>query len=172
MRAVRLCSGLLALRKANRMKRLRYQNGQLDEIDAKLLRALADDARISIADLARTVGLSSPSVSERLKRLEEANVIEGYAVKINPRALGLPLAAWLRIRPIPGRLHKVAEMLRKLPQIVECDRVTGEDCFVARAHVASVEELERLIDQIIPHAMTNTSIIQSSPVERRLPPIG
>lgn len=153
------------------MKRLGNEKNRLDEVDTRLLRALADDARRSIADLARTVGLSSPSVSERIKRLEEAGVIEGYAVRINPRALGLPLAAWLRIRPTPGRLHKVAEVLRELPQIVECDRVTGEDCFIARAYVGSVEELERLIDQIIPHAMTNTSIIQSSPVERRLPPI-
>jgi Lrp/AsnC family transcriptional regulator, leucine-responsive regulatory protein len=68
-------------------------------------------------------------------------------------------------------LQKVAELLRALPEIVECDRITGEDCFIARAHVASVEELERLIDQVIPYAMTNTSIIQSSPVKRRLPPI-
>lgn len=153
------------------MKRLRSENIHLDGVDARLLRALADDARTSMAELARTVGLSSPSVSERIKRLEEAGVIEGYSVKINPGALGLPLAVWLRIRPIPGRLHKVADILRDLPQIVECDRVTGEDCFIARAYVTSVEELERLIDQIIPYAMTNTSIIQSSPVERRLPAI-
>ena len=153
------------------MKRLRYQNGRLDAIDARILRALVDDARISIAELARTVGFSSPSVSERVKRLEEAGVIEGYTVMIDPRALGLPLAAWLRIRPIPGELDRVAEILRGLPEIVECDRITGDDCFIARAHVQSVEALEGLIDRIIPYAMTNTSIIQSSPVERRLPPI-
>lgn len=153
------------------MKRLRYENGPLDQVDMAILQALVADARISIAELARMVGLSSPSVSERIKRLEEAGVIDGYCVKINPTALGLPIAAWLRIRPIPGQLHKVAEILRELPQIVECDRITGEDCFIARAHVRSVEDLERLIDRIIPYAMTNTSIVQSSPVERRLPPI-
>ncbi len=153
------------------MKHLRHQNSGLDAIDARILSALVDDARISIAELARTIGLSSPSVSERVKRLEEAGVIEGYTVKINPQALGLPLAAWLRIRPIPGKLDKVAEVLRGLPEIVECDRITGEDCFIARAHVQSVEALEKLIDQVMPYAMTNTSIIQSSPVERRLPPI-
>ncbi|MNO56738.1 HTH-type transcriptional regulator LrpC [compost metagenome] len=153
------------------MKRLRHENGGVDAIDRQLLEALVADARTSIAELARTVGLSAPSVAERVRRLEEAGVIEGYSVRINPAALGLPLAAWLRIRPIPGQLHKVAEILRGLPEIVECDRITGEDCFIARAHVASVEELERLIDQIIPYAMTNTSIIQSSPVRRRMPPI-
>jgi Lrp/AsnC family leucine-responsive transcriptional regulator len=153
------------------MKRLRYENGDIDPVDAKILRALAKDARTSTAELSRTVGLSAPSVSERVKRLEESGVIEGYSVKINAAALGLPLAAWLRIRPIPGQLQKVAEILQELPEIAECDRITGEDCFIARAHLRSVADLERLIDQIIPYAMTNTSIIQSSPVERRLPPI-
>lgn len=153
------------------MKRLRYENGEIDRIDTKLLDALVGDARISIAELARLVGLSPPSVSERIKRLEEARVIEGYTVKIDPKALGLPLAAWLRIRPIPGQLRMVTEILQGLPNIVECDRITGEDCFIARAHIRSVEDLERLIDKINLYAMTNTSIVQSSPVERRLPPI-
>ena len=153
------------------MKRLRYENGDVDATDVRLLQALVENARVSVAELARLVELSPPTVSERLKRLEEAGVIEGYSVRINPGALGLPLAAWLRIRPTPGQLGRVADILRGLPEIVECDRITGDDCFLARAHVRSVEDLERLIDQIIPHAMTSTSIIQSSPVPRRLPPI-
>lgn len=151
------------------MKRLRYENGALDVVDLKLLEALVADGRISVADLARLVGLSPPSVSERIRRLEEVGVIEGYTAKINFTALGLPIAAWLRVRPVPGELRRVVDILREMPEVVECDRVTGEDCFVARVHVASIEELERLIDRIIPHATTNTSIIQSSPVERRAP---
>lgn len=153
------------------MKRLRYENGPIDPVDRKLLTALIENSRTSNAELARLVGLSAPSVGERIRRLEEAGVIEGYTTKINPEALGLPIAAWLRIRPIPGELHRVADILRGLPEIVECDRITGEDCFIARAHVQSVAHLEMLIDEVISHAMTNTSIIQSSPVERRLPPI-
>lgn len=153
------------------MKRLRFESGDLDAMDVRILDALARDARISIAELARSVGLSPPSVSERVKRLEEAGVIEGYTLRINPRALGLPIGAWLRIRPVPGQLQKVADILRGLPQIVECDRVTGEDCFIVRTYVRSIEELETLIDHIIPYAMTNTSIVQSSPVQRRLPHI-
>ncbi|PAU75509.1 Lrp/AsnC family transcriptional regulator [Halomonas salipaludis] len=152
------------------MKRLRYENGVPDATDRRLLQALVADARISIAELARLVGLSPPSVSERIKRLEEAGVIEGYTVRVNARALGLSLTAWLRIRPIPGQLQRVAELLKGLPEITECDRITGDDCFIARAHLASVEHLERLIDEIIPYAMTNTAIVQSSPVEHRLPP--
>ena len=152
------------------MNNLRYGAGALDSVDLALLQALSSEARLSIAALARRVGLSAPSVSERLKRLEEMGVIEGYVAQINPRALGYQLAAWLRIRPIPGQLPKVAEIVRSLPQIVSCDRITGEDCFIARALVRSVEDLESLIDKIIPYATTNTSIIQSSPVEPRLPP--
>ncbi|AFK62050.1 transcriptional regulator AsnC-type-like protein [Advenella kashmirensis WT001] len=151
------------------MKRLKYQNGKLDRTDLLLIDALVMDARTATAELARLVGLSPPSVSERIKRLEDAGLIEGYTLKINPKALGLPIAAWLRIRPIPGQLQRVAQLLKDIPEIAECDRITGEDCFIARAHVESIEGLERLIDQLIPYSMTNTSIIQSSPVERRLP---
>ncbi|MBN9066104.1 MAG: Lrp/AsnC family transcriptional regulator, partial [Rhizobiales bacterium] len=112
------------------MKRLRFEDGDLDRVDAKLLAALAEDARISVAELARRVGLSPPSVSERLRRLEESGVIEGYTVRINPAALGLPVAAWLRVRPVPGEMKRVAEILQGLQEIVEFDRVTGEDCFI------------------------------------------
>jgi Lrp/AsnC family transcriptional regulator, leucine-responsive regulatory protein len=151
------------------VKRLRFKNGPLDAIDVALVRLLARDARATMADLARAVGLSPPSATERVRRLEEAGVIRGYAAVVDPAALGLSLAAYIRIRPLPGLLGKVAEVLLGLSAIVECDRVTGEDCFVAKAHVRSVAELEALIDEIIPYAMTNTSIIQSSPVRPRLP---
>ena len=143
------------------MRRLRNQNTDLDALDGRILSALAGDARTSVAELARIVGLSPPSAAERIRRLEEAGVIEGYTVTIDPKAVGLPVATWMRVRPMPGELNAVAEILRTMPEIVECDRVTGEDCFVARAHLRSIQDLERLIDQIIPHAMTTTSIIQS-----------
>ena len=153
------------------MKRLRDRNIEIDAVDARIVSALTADARLSIAELARSVRLSAPSAAERIRRLEEAGVIEGYAALLDPRALGLAIAAWLRVRPVPGELKTVAEILRSAPEIVECDRVTGEDCFVARAHVKSIEDLEGLIDRIIPYAMTTTSIIQSTLVKRRPPPI-
>ncbi len=153
------------------MKRLRDKNIGVDAVDARILSALVADARVSVAEMARSVGLSPPSAAERIRRLEESGVIEGYAASIDPRGLGLTVAAWLRVRPVPGGLSTVADILRSLPEIVECDRVTGEDCFVARAHVKSIEDLEGLIDKIIPHAMTTTSIIQSTLIKRRPPPI-
>ncbi|MEW5425261.1 Lrp/AsnC family transcriptional regulator [Amorphus sp. 3PC139-8] len=153
------------------MKRLNYENGDVDAVDEVILRNLVANARTTTAELARKVGLSAPTVAERVRRLEEAGVITGYSADLAPEALGLPIAAWLRIRPVPGALAQVAETIRSIPEITECDRITGEDCFLARAHVQSVADLERIIDLIIPHAMTNTSIIQSSPVKRRLPPL-
>jgi Lrp/AsnC family leucine-responsive transcriptional regulator len=151
------------------MKQLRNETNELDGVDFRILLILLDDARTSVAEIARKVGMSAPSVSERIKRLEEKGTIEGYAIKINPTAFGLSLAAWLRIRPVPGQLETVAEILKTIPEIALCDRVTGDDCFIARVHVRSVRDLERVIDKIIPHAMTNTAIIQSSPVAERLP---
>jgi Lrp/AsnC family leucine-responsive transcriptional regulator len=153
------------------MKRLGFQNGPLDAVDLRILKSLTTDARVTMAELARQVGLSAPSVTERVRRLEEAGVIKGYAAIVEPAALGLPVSAWLRVRPVPGELARVAAILAALEAIVECDRITGEDCFLAKAHVESVAALEALIDRIAPYAMTNTSIIQSSPVPRRLPPV-
>jgi Lrp/AsnC family leucine-responsive transcriptional regulator len=156
-------------RKEILLKVLGNGKDDLDAVDLKLLRLMEQDARMSTAELARSVGLSAPSVAERVKRLQENGVIRGYSVRIDPAALGLPLSAWLRVRPVPGQLGVVADILRSLPEIAQCDRVTGEDCFIALAHVASVADLERVIDRIIPHAMTNTAIIQSSPVPARSP---
>lgn len=151
------------------MKRVRHINGELDAIDVDLLKALSTDGRMPIKELAASVGLSAPSTTERLRRLEEAGVIEGYTVRVNASAVGLPLAVLLRLRPMPGELARVAKLLRATPAIVESDRITGDDCFVARALVADVGDLEALIDRFLPFAATNTSIIQSSPVARRLP---
>lgn len=153
------------------MKRLRNEGPDLDPVDLRILRLLAEDARTSVAEIARAVRMSAPSVSERIKRLQENGTIESYTIRINPAALGLPLSAWLRIRPVPGELARVTEIIKAIPEIVSCDRVTGEDCFIAKVNVRSVADLETVIDRIIPHAMTNTAIVQSSPVAPRLPDV-
>ena len=153
------------------MKRFNYQNGALDLADARILKILSENARTSTAELARRIGLSSPSAAERVRRLEEAGVIRGYRADIDPQALGYTASAWLNIRPVPGELQRVAALLQEIPEITQCERVTGEDCFLAKVHVPHVRDLEAVIDQIIPYAMTRTSVIQSVKVEHRLPPI-
>jgi len=139
----------------------------LDGTDTALLIELQGDARLSLAELGRRVGLSSPAVAERLRRLEDSGVIVAHRAELNPEALGLALTSIIRIRPTPRQLPKVAELAKDTPEIVECHRITGEDCFFVKAHVRDVHHLEELIDRFTPYGQTTTSIVQSSPVPRR-----
>jgi Lrp/AsnC family transcriptional regulator, leucine-responsive regulatory protein len=149
----------------------RIESVELVENDRRLIEALDRNARTSTADLARLIGLSPQSTSDRVKRLEDLGVIAGFTVQLDPTALGLGIGAYIRIRPAMGELQRVSKLVADIPEIIECDRVTGEDCFVAKVFVPRVDDLERVIDQLIPFAQTNTSIIQSSPVRRRQPPL-
>ncbi|MEO0532411.1 MAG: Lrp/AsnC family transcriptional regulator [Cyanobacteria bacterium P01_A01_bin.123] len=147
------------------------QKARLDSVDIKLLYALKTDARTSIADLARLLNMSAPSVSERLRRLEESGLIQAFTIEINPQMLGYSLAFYIRIRPLPGQLSKVVSLITEIAEIVSCDRITGDDCFIAKVYIRSADELEPIIDRLIPYAQTNTSLIQSSPIQQRLPPL-
>src|SRR5258708_6215052 len=151
------------------MKRVRYIDGALDALDTAILAALAEDARTPMRELAQKVGLSAPSTTERVRRLEAAGVIEGYTVRVNPGAIGLPLGAILRVRPMPGELNRVAEILASIPEITTCDRVTGDDCFIAKAQVPSVADLETLINGLLAYASTNTCVVVSTLVAQRMP---
>jgi Lrp/AsnC family transcriptional regulator, leucine-responsive regulatory protein len=144
----------------------RRQEG-LDRTNLRLLKELQDDARVSNAELGRRVGLSAPSVAERLARLEEGGAIVSYRAEIDPRALGYTLSVVLRIRPAPRELKKVAELAQRTPEVVECQRITGDDCYFMRAWVRDVEHLEEVIDRFAPYGQTTTSIVQSSPVPAR-----
>lgn len=153
-------------------KNLRNKNDALDDIDQALIGLLSENARLPTAELARSVGLSAPSVAERLRRLEEDGVVKAYRVEIDPRALGYTLTAIVRIRPLPGQLHAVEKLLVESPEVVECDKVTGDDCYVARYLLRSIEELDPILERIAQRSQTSTSIVKTSPVKRRLPPIG
>lgn len=145
----------------------------LDDTNRRLLVELQADARLTVAELGRRVGLSSPAVAERLQRLERQGVIEGYHATVDPAALGYPLSAIIRVRPAPRQIHKVAELVRGIPEVVECHRITGEDCYLVKAHVRSMSHLEEIIDQLVTFGQTTTSIIQSSPVQPRgIVPVG
>jgi len=143
----------------------------IDETDRTILRALVAEPRISSAQLARAARLSRPAVVQRVRRLEAARVILGWRVDLNPAALGLPISVYIRIRPIARQLGTVADLAKALDAVVECHRITGDDCFLVKAHVASIADLERLLDRFQPFGQTTTSVAQSSPVEPRNPPI-
>ena len=144
-------------------------NSLFDDVDRAIIACLVEDARMSLKTLSGRIGLTSPSTAERLRRLEERGIVEGYAAKVNLNAIGYGLQALTRVRPLPGLLKKVEKYLQALPACIECDKVTGEDCFVARLAVRDIAELDVLLDGLAEMAQCNTSIVKSSPVRRRLP---
>lgn len=143
----------------------------LDEIDRLILENLTKDARLSLKELSQRIGMSSPSTSERLKRLEERGVIRGFTIEIDPTAIGYTLQAIVRIRPLPGQMHVVQKLITEIPEISECDKVTGEDCFFARLHLRSIEQLDEILDRIADKAETNSAIVKTQPIRRRLLPL-
>ena len=124
-----------------------------------------------MAELGRRVSLSAPAVGERVQRLEESGVITGYSAVVDPRAIGYPIAALVRIRPARRQLHKVPEVARSTPEVVECHRVTGEDCYVAKLHLRSMDDLEGILDRFAAVGQTTTSIVHSAPVAARPLPL-
>jgi Lrp/AsnC family leucine-responsive transcriptional regulator len=143
------------------------EDGLLDPTNLRLIEELQRDARMSLAELGRRVGLSAPAVAERIRRLEAAEVIRGYHADVDPRALGYTLGVTIRIRPAPRQLADVARLARDTPEVVECHRITGDDCYLITAHVRDVEHMETVIDQFAAYGQTTTSVMQSSPVPRR-----
>jgi Lrp/AsnC family transcriptional regulator, leucine-responsive regulatory protein len=142
-------------------------NTQLDPTNCLLIAELQQNARLSLAELGRRVGLSPPAVAERLQRLEQSGTITGYHAQVDPRAVGLTLSAIIRIRPSPGQVQNVAELARETPEVVECHRVTGDDCYIMRAHLRDILHLEEVIDRFTVLGQTTTQIMQSSPVPGR-----
>jgi Lrp/AsnC family leucine-responsive transcriptional regulator len=143
----------------------------LDEVNVRLLNELHDDPRLSMSELARRVGMSAPAVTERVQRLERAGVITGYRMEVDPTALGMPVTALVRIRPGPGQLPKVVAAAQDTPQVVECFRITGEDCFLLKIHGPSISQLEEVLDRFLMFGQTTTSIVVSEPVPRRPLPV-
>jgi len=143
----------------------------LDDVNRCLLRELHAEPRITMSALARRVGMSAPAVTERVQRMERTGVITGYRMDVSPAALGLPVAAFARIRPAPGQLPKIAELAAELPEVSECHRITGEDCFLVKVHAAAIEDLEKTLDRFLLYGQTVTSIVVSSPVPPRALPI-
>ena len=147
------------------------ENDLLDAINRRLLQELQADARVSMAELGRRINLSAPAVAERVQRLERAGVITGYRAEVDPKAVGFPIAAVVRVRPTTRQLQKIPELAREIPEVVDCHRITGEDCFFVRLQLRSMDDLEGILDRFIVLGQTTTSIIHSSPVAQRPLPL-
>ncbi|HEV7165606.1 MAG TPA: Lrp/AsnC family transcriptional regulator [Gammaproteobacteria bacterium] len=142
-----------------------------DSRNLELLRLLRGDPCMSVSEMARRVGMSAPAVRERIERLTEAGIIKGTRIEIDPRALGYTLSVFVRIRPMPGKLPKIPELAARLPQVVECHRITGEDCFILRVYLDLLDNLDVILDQFLVYGQTTTSIVQSTPLPLRHLPL-
>lgn len=142
----------------------------LDGIDKRILAELQASPRLRIAELGRRVGLSAPAAADRLRRLEEDGVVS-YRAEVDPRALGYTLFAIVRISPVGGGLRLIPGIAREVPNVTECYRITGEDCYFMKVWLRSIEDLEPVLDLFTPHGRTTTSIVHSAPVPPRCLPL-
>jgi Lrp/AsnC family leucine-responsive transcriptional regulator len=135
----------------------RTQRGSMATLDAKdcdILTRLQANARVTFAELGRQVGLSTPAVIERVRQLEENKVILGYHAQINPAAVGLPVAAMVRITIDGTRLKQFGELARQIPEVLECHRVTGNESYIVQVAVRDTQHLEEVIDSMMPYVST------------------
>lgn len=139
----------------------------IDEIDWKILRELQENARTSYAELGRRVNLTTPAVIERVRKLEDAGIITGYRAEIDTAKVGLPITAFIRMSISGVDYSHIVEVAEQTKEILECHRGTGSDSFIIKAAVSDVENLQTIIDKLVPYGITTTSIVLSSPVKRR-----
>lgn len=140
----------------------------IDEIDRKMLKELQEDARISYAELGRRVGLTTPAVIERVRKLEDARIIVGYRADIDTAKVGLPITAFVRMSISGVDYSHIIEVAQNSNEVLECHRGTGGDSFIMKVAVASVEHLQEIIDKLTPYGITTTAIVLSSPVRSRV----
>ncbi len=139
-------------------------SADLDALDARILHELQTNARLSFAELGRRVNLSTPAAAERVRRLEDAGVITRYVALVDPAKVGLPVRAFIKIT-VPGdRLQHFSVLARRVPEVRECHRVTGQESYILQVAVRDLQHLETVIDSLTPYVATNTSMVLASPV--------
>ena len=140
----------------------------MDEIDWKILKELQTNARISFAELGRRIGLTTPAVIERIRKLEDAKIITGYRAEIDTAKVGLPITAFIRMSISGVDYSRISKVAEESTEVLECHRGTGGDSFIMKVAVADVEHLQNLIDRLTPYGITTTAIVLSSPVKSRV----
>jgi Lrp/AsnC family transcriptional regulator, leucine-responsive regulatory protein len=140
----------------------------LDAVDWQILCALQENARVSFSELGRQVGLSSPAIAERVRRLEDAGVITGYRAQLDMEKVGFPITAFIRISATGASCAEIGNFAKAIPEVLECHRVTGTDSAIMKVVVSSVAHLQSLIDRLMHYGTPTTSIVLSSPVTNRI----
>jgi Lrp/AsnC family transcriptional regulator, leucine-responsive regulatory protein len=140
---------------------------EMDEIDRKLLELLQEDARITIIELSKKLNLSRPSVNERLRRLQENGVIQGFTARVSAEAIGKGTIVIIQIGNLKIECRRFEELIKEETDILECHRVTGTNSYFLKAAVATMKDLEALVDRLIPYGQLNTSVVLSSPILSR-----
>jgi Lrp/AsnC family leucine-responsive transcriptional regulator len=146
----------------------RENSSGMDAIDRQLVGMLQDNARLTFKELGQAVHLSSTAAAERVRRLEEAGVIAGYAARVDPAKAGYPIRTYIRLRTSADQYPRFLALLEDLPEILECHHVTGDDSFLILAALGSMEELEGLIARISPFGETSTALVLSTPLKREV----
>ena len=142
----------------------------LDDLDRRIIREMLADPRLRVAELARRVRLSSPAATERLRRLEETGALT-FRAEVNPRALGYTISVIVRVSPHSNQMHVIPKLAEQTPEVTECHRITGEDCYIMRLYLRSFDDLEAILDEFTPYGRTTTAIVHSSPVTPRPLPL-
>jgi Lrp/AsnC family transcriptional regulator, leucine-responsive regulatory protein len=140
----------------------------MDSLDKKILCELQEDARTSFAELGRRIGLTTPAVIERVRKLEDAKIIKGYRAEIDAAKIGLPITAFIRMSIVGVEFKQIVKIAEDSSEVLECHRATGGDSFIMKVAVSSVEHLQNVIDKLTPFGVTTTSIVLSSPVQKRI----
>ncbi|MCP3821777.1 Lrp/AsnC family transcriptional regulator [Streptomyces sp. A3M-1-3] len=138
-----------------------------DATDWRILDVLQREGRASFAELARAVSMSASAVTERVRRLEEAGVISGYAAVVEYEKLGLPILAFVRLRYPHGNYKPFHDLVDATPEVLEAHHVTGDDCFVIKVAARSMRHLEEISGRIASLGSVTTSVVYSSPLPRR-----
>lgn len=142
----------------------------LDNLDRRLIVELQAAPRLPIAQLGRRIGLSPPAVAERMRRLEDSGTLS-YRAEVDPRALGYTICAIVRVSPQTRDLHVIPAIAGEVPEITECYRITGEDCYFMKLYLRAMDDLEAILDRFTPYGRTTTSIVHSAPVPLRPLPV-
>ena len=144
----------------------------LDRTGLEILRALQENARLSLSELGRRVALSSPAVAERVRKMEAEGIISGYHARVEPEKVGLPVMAFILLKTRAEKYPDTISLARRLPEILECHHLSGDESFIMKVIVSSIPHLERLIEKLNTFGETSTLIVLSSPVDKQVLDLG